>query len=51
MKDAREEILAALGILGTLSVSGEAVEAMAAARYKLKRAAALLEDKEDEHGG
>ncbi len=51
LKEARKELEAALMILGTLSVSGEAVEVMAAVRAKLKRVMAMLEaGKEEAHG-
>lgn len=49
MNDVKAEVESALAILSTLSVSGDAVDVMAAVRAKLKRAIKALES-EDSHG-
>lgn len=48
MKELINELDAALAILSTLSVSGDAVDMMAAAKTKLRRAKRELEKKSKE---
>lgn len=52
MSDIKKEVSEALAILSTLSVSGDAVDIMAAVRQKLKRALKMLDEskKEDTDG-
>lgn len=52
MSDIKKEVAEALVILSTLSVSGDAVDIMAAVRQKLKRALKMLDEsqKEDTDG-
>lgn len=48
MSDIKKEVSEALAILSTLSVSGDAVDIMAAVRQKLKRALKMLNEAEKE---
>lgn len=42
----KKELDGALELLGTILLSGDAVDVMAAAKQKIRRAAAMLEKKE-----
>lgn len=50
MNNVKAEIQGAIAILSTLSVSGDAVDVMAAARAKLKRALKELESEVKDGG-
>ena len=47
MTDIKKEIDTAFGLISTLLVKGDAVDAVAAAKAALRRAYALLSDSED----
>ena len=45
--EVKKEVVSALNILSALAVTGDAVDLMAAARQKLKRAIKLLEEEKN----
>ena len=51
MDEIREELDCALKMLGTIFLSGDAVDVMAAAKQKIRKSIAMMDQKEVENNG